>query len=140
MQSQIARMLFYKLTFCKGYHFSLRKHFANSPENAAGHMHFLLTMLIGTNLFTIISFILLFIKGKDLTKGFLQSGVSWIVIFGLAYGFVYRYFIYKRKYIDLIKTFYNSSKFKGTIGTVIAILYNLVSVILFFVVILIVAK
>jgi|SRR5688572_23619083 len=133
-------MWLYKLVFSKGYSFSLKMGFANSPGNAANHMHLLMTVFIAINVLTATTFFAILFFGISGGKSFLSDAVVWTVIFALAYGFVYIYFIYKKEYILTAKTFYEQSKFRGKSGTLIAILYLLVSLILFVIEIFIISK
>jgi hypothetical protein len=117
----------YKLIFAKGYHFSLRWGLANGPVNAAGHMHALLTLIIGSNVLTVISYFLFLFFGKKVTIDFLVNGIWWAIDLGLVFWLVHIYFIWKKEYISIVERFYKTSKYRGRSGTVIAISFIIVS-------------
>jgi len=133
-------MWLYNLVFCKGYSFSLKTGFANSPGNAANHMHLLMTVFIAINVLTATLLFVILFFGISSGKSFLDNAIVWTIIFALSYWFVYIYFIYKKEYILTVKTFYKQSKFRGKSGTRIAILYLLISPILFAIIIFIISK
>jgi len=130
----------YKLIFAKGYHFSLRWGLANGPGNAANHMHALMTLLIGSNVLTIISYILFLFFGKKVTIDFLVNGIWWAIDLGLVYWLAYIYFIWKKEYISISESFYKTSKYRGRSGTVIAISFIIGSNLLLALLVFIISK
>jgi hypothetical protein len=90
-------------------------------------MHALLTLIIGSNVLTVISYFLFLFFGKKVTIDFLVNGIWWAIDLGLVFWLVHIYFIWKKEYISIVERFYKTSKYRGRSGTVIAISFIIVS-------------